>query len=70
MLPAHMAACSALAAAVRRAMGVAAPDWAGLAVKLELLLGYEAEPYSLDEEVLAAVRADLGRLARASGGSG
>jgi len=44
-------------------MGVAAPDWAGFGVKLGLLLAHEIEPLSVDEEVVAALRDDMRRLA-------
>jgi hypothetical protein len=63
VLPGHKAACSAVAAAVRGVMGTAAPDFAAFAVKLELLFGYEFEPHSVEDEILAALRGDLGRLA-------
>jgi hypothetical protein len=62
VLPAFEAACDAVSGAVREAMGVAAPDWAGFSAKLELVFDYELEPHSVDEEVLAGIRADLRRL--------
>jgi hypothetical protein len=63
VLPGHMAACEALSAAVRRVIGTGVPDWAAFAVKVELLFAHEVEPHSIDDEVIAAVREDLRRLA-------
>jgi len=63
VLPGHRAAAEALSAAVRRVIGAAAPDVAALAVKVELVFAHEVEPHSVDEEVIAAVRGDLRRLA-------
>ena len=50
-------------AAVRRVMLADAPDFLGFAEKLELFVDHELEPHSVDEEVLAAIRADARRLA-------
>jgi len=63
VLPGHMAACESLSAAVRRVIRAAVPDVAGLALKVELVFAHEVEPYSIDGEVIAAVRGDLRRLA-------
>ena len=63
LLPAHEAACDAMEAALGRAMLAAAPDWADFAVKLGLLFEHELEPGSAEEEVQAAVLADVRRLA-------
>lgn len=63
LLPAHDASCEAMDAALRRMLFVPAPDLAALAVKLELFFDHALEPHSVEEDVVAAIRADAGRLA-------
>jgi hypothetical protein len=62
-LPVHDAACGAMEAALARAIAAPAPDLAGLAVKLELLFGYEVEPGAVGEGSVEFVLADALRLA-------
>jgi hypothetical protein len=63
LLPAHGAACAAMEAALGRLLLVPAPDLPAFSAKLELLLEHALEPHSVGEDVLAAVRGDVRRLA-------
>jgi hypothetical protein len=63
LLPAHEAACDAMEAALGRMLLVPAPDLDGFAVKLELFFEHELEPHLAEEDRVAAIRADLRRLA-------
>jgi len=62
-LPVYEARLDAFGGAVRAVMRVPAPDFAAFAAKLELFFEHEIEPHSVDEECLAAVLADVQRLA-------
>jgi hypothetical protein len=70
LLPTHEAACDAMEAALGRLMLVAAPDLAAFAAKLELFFKHELEPNSVEEDILAAIRGDVRRLAGPSKYSG
>jgi hypothetical protein len=50
--------------AVRGLMLAAAPDFGAFARKLSLFFDHELEPNSVDEDIVAALRADTRRLAR------
>ena len=63
-LPRHEAACARMETAVERAMGVAAPDLAAFAVKLDLLFAYGVEPGAFEEDWVAAIRKDARGLLR------
>jgi hypothetical protein len=63
LLPAHEAACDALEAALRRLLGVPAPDLAALARKIELVIAHEIEPLSDGAPGWAAIRRDALTLA-------
>jgi hypothetical protein len=65
-LPRHDAACAAMEAAAGRVIGVPAPDFGAFADKLELFFGHGIEPDAVEEDWLAAIRIDLGRLLRGS----
>jgi hypothetical protein len=62
-LPVYEARLDAFGGAVRGVMLAGAPDFAAFASKLELFFAHELEPHSVDEDVLAAIRADARRLA-------
>lgn len=63
-LPVYEARLDAFGGAVRGVMLAGAPDFAAFASKLELFFDHELEPNSVDEDILAALRADTRRLAR------
>ncbi|HYW15472.1 MAG TPA: hypothetical protein VE891_04870 [Allosphingosinicella sp.] len=63
-LPVYEARLDAFGGAVRGVLLAAAPDFAAFASKLELFFDHELEPNSVDEDILAALRADTRRLAR------
>ena len=63
-LPVYEARLDAFGGAVRGVMRAGAPDFAALASKLELFFEHELEPNSVDEDIMAALRADARRLAR------
>jgi hypothetical protein len=63
LLPAHEAACEAMETALGRLLLVPAPDLAAFATKLDLFFEHELEPHSAEDDVLAAIREDVGRLA-------
>jgi hypothetical protein len=62
-LPVYEARLDSFGGAVRAAMLVPAPGFAAFAAKLELFFEHELEPHSVDEDILAAIRADVARLA-------
>lgn len=70
LLPVYEARLEAFGGAVRALILVPSPDFAAFAQKLDLFFEHELEPHSVEEEVLAAVRADVRRLAGPSTGSG
>jgi len=61
-LPAYEARLDAFGGAVRRVMLVPAPDFAAFASKLELFFEHELEPHSIEDDLLAAIRADARRV--------
>jgi hypothetical protein len=61
-LPRHDAACTAMEAALARAIVAPAPDLAAFALKLELLFAHAIEPGAVEREVAEAVLADSRRL--------
>ncbi len=63
-LPVYEDQLDAFCSAVRGVMLAGAPDFAAFASKLELFFDHELEPHSVDEDILAALRADTRRLAR------
>jgi hypothetical protein len=63
-LPVYEARLDAFGGAVRGVMLAEAPDFLAFASKLELFFEHELEPDSVDEPILAALRADTRRLAR------
>jgi hypothetical protein len=62
-LPVYEARLDLLSGAVRAVMLVPAPGFAAFADKLELFFEHELEPHSVEKVVLAAIRADVRRLA-------
>jgi hypothetical protein len=62
-LPVYEARLDAFGGAVRGGLLAVAPDFGAFADKLELFFEHELEPYSVEDEVLAAIRADVRRLA-------
>src|SRR3954471_2399935 len=66
-LPRHGAACSAMEAALARAIAAPAPDLAAFAVKLELVLAHAVEPGAIEEAVTDAIAGDCRRLLRRPG---
>jgi hypothetical protein len=61
-LPLYEARLDEMGGAVRALMVAPAPDFGAFAEKLELLFEHELEPHSVEEDVLAAVLADVRRL--------
>lgn len=64
-LPLYEARLDDHSRAVRGVMLASPPDFAAFASKLELFFEHELEPHAVEEEVLAAIRADAARLAEA-----
>ena len=62
-LPVYEARLEAHSRAVRGVMLAAAPDFAAFARKLSLFFEHELEPNSVDEDIVAALKADTRRLA-------
>jgi hypothetical protein len=63
LLPAHDDACGAMEAALRRMLLVPAPDLRALGLKLDVFFDHALEPHLGEEDVLAAIRGDLRRIA-------